>query len=982
MNSKYRFEFGQIREDQARLHRVMRDLDAHLDGLERRLEEPVVAPAPVEPLKISPALPPPLPRAAMPPASVDVPPPIPQPAPIAPTAPVAPPLAAIPSVPPALPVVPPPLIVPPNVVETPAVEPGAVLRSVASAAAERRKESAPSPAAESATPVPPAEAPSLELRVGTYWMARIGIVILLTGFVFLGNYAYQLIVPMLGHWGKLSLLALAGVALGGVGVWLERSRESMRNFGRVLLAGGAATIYYTVYAAHFVAALRVIESPVLGGGLLLALGVGFLWHAERRRSEALALPTVLLAYFTSSINSIGGFTLFSNLLLTAAAVFFLVRHRWTNLTYLSLAATYGSYAFWRFHQVVQTGGPGSEFGMGLTFLAGYWVLFTAAVFLSAREAMRGADRMAFLSVNNAALFVFAAHHFAMHRPQEFWIFAVGYGAVLLGLAAVAAWWRTEDRELDGAYLAQGLGVITFGLAAKLTGPRLAVVLAVQSTALLAGARRRHGWIYEAAAGLCAVAACGLTLMELGYRTSAPVALGAPIAALFFFNAWWVKRPRAAAEAEAFCGRALAFALLGFAVVSTLLWQTVDAAWQPAAFALAAAVSLAALRARLREVALPGQAFLFFGLALFLTRSAEVLPAPWWSPLPLVLVALGLMHWWQRQQTVALDASARMLVELAFAGAAVVAGYCWMSDFCHGDAWLWAASAAALGTLLYGCLTKAGPLALTGQVFTVIASCSFAGALIDGHPAWHAALAPVLNLALTSLLLSRLPSARLALTGGWPLPRVAQFYRFAAMAALSAWAIEYVDAAGRVAFFAGVGALQMFFGAWSRSRERTIFGAIYATAGLVLFWVRFDVPVSWLNAFAIIAVPASLRLGRWTTGEDALPVEVRNGLVGAAMASVWLWVTRWVHEQGAPEQLTIAWAVLALLIFAAGLGLRERLYRIGGFAVLGLALLRLFGVDVWRFDTLPRIVSFLVLGAVLLVLSFVYNRFAEAMRRWL
>jgi uncharacterized membrane protein len=56
--------------------------------------------------------------------------------------------------------------------------------------------------------------------------------------------------------------------------------------------------------------------------------------------------------------------------------------------------------------------------------------------------------------------------------------------------------------------------------------------------------------------------------------------------------------------------------------------------------------------------------------------------------------------------------------------------------------------------------------------------------------------------------------------------------------------------------------------------------------------------------------------------------------------------------------------------------------VGGFTVLGLAGGRLFFMDVWRFDTLPRIVSFLVLGAVLLVLSFIYNRFSETMRRWL
>ncbi len=921
MNSTDRFEFDLIRRDQSRVHRLVDELDQRIGLLARRYD----APAPVVPPPQ--AAPPPLPQATVP-QSHDLGGTRSR-ASVAPPEPPAPPPPAEPS--------------------------------------DGRAGARPSEVGE-----------PLELRLGTYWMARIGIVILLTGLVFLGNYAYHRIIPLLGEWGKLGLLALAGVALGGVGAWLERSRESMRNYGRVLLAGGAATIYYTVYAAHFVEALRVIESPVLGGGLLLALAGGFLWHAERRRSEALALPTVLLAYYTSAINSIGGFSLFSNLVLTAAAVFFLVRHRWTRLSYVSLAATYGSYAFWRFHQVMQTGGAGSEFGMGVTFLAGYWVLFTVAVFLSSRGAMRGPERVAFLTANNAAFFAFAAHHFAMHRPDAFWIFALGYGAVLLGLAALAVRLRSEERELDGAYLAQGLGLVTLGLAAKLTGPRLAVVLAVESVALLAAARRRHGWIYEIAAGLCALAACGLTLMELRYRTGASFALGGPIAALLFFDAWWIKRQRGELAEECFSERAFAFATLGLAVVTALLWQKVDDVWQPLAFALAAVVSLAALRVRLRELALPAQAFLFLGVAVFIVRSEATLPAPWWSPLPLLILALGLMHWWQRQQTVKLDASLRSLVELAFASAAVATGLWWMKAFFHGDTWLWATSAAALGTLLYGWLARTWPLAVTGQIFSAVASGSFAVALIDRHPAWAAALAPVLNLALTSLLLSRLPSSG----EGWSRPRIAQVYRIAAMVLLSGWAFEYVDASGRVAFFAGLGALQMFFGAWSRNRERTITGAVYATAGLALFWTRFGGAAGGLDLIAILAVPASLRLGRWLTGEEALPSEVRNGLVGAAMASVWLWVTRWVNLHGGTEQLTAAWAVLALIIFAAGLSLRERIYRVGGFAVLGLAIGRLFFVDVWRFDTLPRIISFLALGAVLLVLSFVYNRFAEAMRRWL
>jgi hypothetical protein len=194
------------------------------------------------------------------------------------------------------------------------------------------------------------------------------------------------------------------------------------------------------------------------------------------------LPS-LLSFYTSAINSIAGFTLFSSLLLTSVAIYFLLRHRWSRLSSISLFATYGSYAFWRFHQIAESGSTASP-GMGVTFLAAYWILFTTGILFAARETFRSIDRTAFLSLNNIAFFAFAAHSFAAHLPGGFWMFAIGFGGVLLGLAAFAAYRDEESSAVDGAYLAQGLIAITVGLAARFSGPQLAMILALESSALL------------------------------------------------------------------------------------------------------------------------------------------------------------------------------------------------------------------------------------------------------------------------------------------------------------------------------------------------------------------------------------------------------------------------------------------------------------------------------------------------------------------
>ncbi len=834
-------------------------------------------------------------------------------------------------------------------------------------------------------PAPTAPADSIELKLGTYWLARIGIVILLTGFVFLGNYAYHHIVPMLGPWGKLALLGLGGAVLSAAGLWLERGRESMRNYARVLLAGGAATFYYTAYAAHFVAQLRVIESPLLGGALLLALAGGFLWFAERRRSQSLALSAILLSYYTAAINPIGTFALFSNLLLTVVAVILLVRHRWVAISFVSLAATYGTYGFWRLHALVATGAGGSEFGMALGFLAGYWLLFTVAVFVAKSDALPPFARTAFLTVNNAALFTYAALLFSVHRPADFWLFALGYGVVLIVLAALAARRQPEQRAFDGAYLAQGLALFALGCAAKLSGPQLATVFAVESAVLLTLSRARHRWLYEISAALTALAAFGLALDGIEKNPAFVLSLGGTVAALLLFDAWWLKQIRGELAALKISFRALGFALLGLGLTGVVIWKTALPTWQPAALTTAALVCALSIRAlRLPEIALPGQVFLFVGVGTFLVRHLELAPEPMWGPWPLVGIALALTHWWQRQRTLPLGTEPAAVLQLACASSAVATGIGWLHVLHRGEGWLYATSAAALATLLYGAATRAWAVALVGQLFTALSVQAFlSGVFLGRSVGSHAALAPIVNLAATSFLVSRLVGPRFsALPAGANLAPLALIYRLAANALLAAWAFAFVDPAWLTVFFATLGAAQLFGGSLLRDRERSFTGVAFAALAFAIFWTPVGTSIAWRDLLAILAVPASVRLGQRFAGETALPHPVRNGLVAAALASVWLWLTRYVTVHYTSSGLTPAWALLALAVFVAGLVLRERVYRLGGFVLLALAVGRVFLVDVWQLETLYRILSFLILGGVLLLLGYLYNRFADTIRRWL
>jgi uncharacterized membrane protein len=68
--------------------------------------------------------------------------------------------------------------------------------------------------------------------------------------------------------------------------------------------------------------------------------------------------------------------------------------------------------------------------------------------------------------------------------------------------------------------------------------------------------------------------------------------------------------------------------------------------------------------------------------------------------------------------------------------------------------------------------------------------------------------------------------------------------------------------------------------------------------------------------------------------------------------------------------------------ASGFPLRDRVLRLSGLALLLACILKLFVWDLRHLETLPRILSFLVLGLFLVAVSWIYTRFRERVQRYL
>jgi uncharacterized membrane protein len=90
----------------------------------------------------------------------------------------------------------------------------------------------------------------------------------------------------------------------------------------------------------------------------------------------------------------------------------------------------------------------------------------------------------------------------------------------------------------------------------------------------------------------------------------------------------------------------------------------------------------------------------------------------------------------------------------------------------------------------------------------------------------------------------------------------------------------------------------------------------------------------------------------------------------------------ILQEVRPSLITLTLGLQGLALMGAGLAARERMLRLLGLGLLLGCILKLFLYDLRELDALPRIFSFVVLGLILLGISWTYTRYRSAIRKLL
>ena len=104
--------------------------------------------------------------------------------------------------------------------------------------------------------------------------------------------------------------------------------------------------------------------------------------------------------------------------------------------------------------------------------------------------------------------------------------------------------------------------------------------------------------------------------------------------------------------------------------------------------------------------------------------------------------------------------------------------------------------------------------------------------------------------------------------------------------------------------------------------------------------------------------------------------------GLASASGTVLVAAFLSSILRSSLMTVAWGAEGVALLLAGFPLRERWLRLSGLGLLLACVGKLFLYDLRNLELPFRILSFLVLGVLLIGVSFIYSRFRERIDRYL
>lgn len=378
--------------------------------------------------------------------------------------------------------------------------------------------------------------------LGGNTIVRAGLVILFVGLSFLARYAAS--VGLFPLEARLALVALAGVALLGVGLRKRRERPA---FARALEGTGVAVLYLTVFAASRLFDLIPIL-PAFGFlivfcalGCALALLENSLALALASFIGGFAVPVILGGQSETPLVLFGYYTTLNLAILVIAW-----KRSWRSLNLLGFFITFGMATLWGMSSYEP-----QHYLVTQIFLAASVAIYLATALFYAHNTPGTLGNVA----DSTLLFGTAIAGFGLqaglvHETRFATAFsAVAFGAIYTACAALALRQRKADmRVLAECLIAIGVGFITLAIPLALDVRWTSAAWALEGAGAFWVGMRQARWMPRLFGLLLEVVAALIFLVNLEPVVSViplanPGFTGAMLITLpLLAVAWWLRRP--------------------------------------------------------------------------------------------------------------------------------------------------------------------------------------------------------------------------------------------------------------------------------------------------------------------------------------------------------------------------------------------------------------------------------------------------------
>lgn len=306
-----------------------------------------------------------------------------------------------------------------------------------------------------------------EIQIGKYILSKIGIASVVAGVAFLIAYTFKYLTPI--H--KILIGYAISAAMLYFGSKIEKE-EKFKWYGRGLIGGGWALVYFTTFAMHHIQATRVIQSQLVDLILLSAVVSAMIVHLFKYKSQSILAMTLFMGYLTAGISTIGYFTFIYITLLALVAVILAYKMDWQGFAFVSLMGTYLTHLAWIMPQIYNTKATlqleATKFWLCTGFIAIYWIIYNLVPFLMKIKNENDERTInGFIFINSLFFGLIGLFQVHLYNPDWRFGFAI-IAAFALAISGFISQYSTNKNKINNTYYVMAIAFATGALPFKLS----------------------------------------------------------------------------------------------------------------------------------------------------------------------------------------------------------------------------------------------------------------------------------------------------------------------------------------------------------------------------------------------------------------------------------------------------------------------------------------------------------------------------------